>query len=274
MYIGSEFRNSRRTKVLQIIFSGQSRQEMPGYIYLIMMADGVYKIGMTAQTIGPSIKRLGAYPGDSRTVYVRWCEGDVSDMERRLIWEFRRRFGKHQRGNEYFVGPEETMIDIITTFFTDPEHKKSVTCSLEQFLNSEFVNKGDDLCVPLNVFVSHYYLFCTERRLMRFEYGSAPFRRLINCQIIREPRHHRSGYYFATEFIVGVDINPFFDGRLFQHALREKGYDRPTLLKDIYNYMKYKATGISMLTMDKTKEYLQESGFTINHDTREAIPPP
>ena len=118
---------------------------MPGYIYLIMMADGVYKIGMTAQTIGPSIKRLGAYPGDSRTVYVRWCEGDVSDMERRLIWEFRRRFGKHQRGNEYFVGPEETMIDIITTFFTDPEHKKSVTCSLEQFLNSEFVNKGDDL---------------------------------------------------------------------------------------------------------------------------------
>jgi hypothetical protein len=35
---------------------------MPGYIYLIMMADGVYKVGRTHQDYGNHLKRLKSYP--------------------------------------------------------------------------------------------------------------------------------------------------------------------------------------------------------------------
>jgi hypothetical protein len=88
---------------------------MPGYIYLIRMADGVYKIGQTGQEIGPRIKRLGTYPGDSRVVTVVWYSGTVIDAERSILRQFRNLFGSHIRGREYFMGDEKYMINIINT---------------------------------------------------------------------------------------------------------------------------------------------------------------
>lgn len=86
---------------------------MPGYIYLIMMADGVYKVGRTFHKAGPRIRRLEDYPGDSRTIYVRYCE-DEKTVESVILKECRSEFGVHLRGKEYFVGPEKRFIDIIS----------------------------------------------------------------------------------------------------------------------------------------------------------------
>ena len=109
---------------------------MPGYIYLIMMADGVYKVGRTAQTIGPTIKRLGAYPGDSRTVYVRWCEGDVADTEKRILGACRTVFGSHLRGYEYFVGDESRFIRIINEHLDEaPDAEKPKALNIFRRVN-------------------------------------------------------------------------------------------------------------------------------------------
>ncbi len=96
------------------IFS-QPMSSMPGYIYLIRMADGVYKVGRTTQEYGPNLGRLQSYPKDSTVVYIRTCEHDIVVVERYIIRAFRTTFGKHPRGNEYFVGSEPEMIRIINT---------------------------------------------------------------------------------------------------------------------------------------------------------------
>ena len=86
---------------------------MGGYIYLIRMADGVYKVGRTFHSAGPRIRRLEDYPGDSRTVYVRYCDDEIA-AETIILKKFRTEFGSHLRGKEYFVGPEKRFIDIIS----------------------------------------------------------------------------------------------------------------------------------------------------------------
>lgn len=85
---------------------------MPGYIYLIMMADGVYKVGRTRQDYGTHLKRLKSYPADSIIIYVRKTD-DECEVERRIIDTFVKKFGKHPRGFEYFIGDECEMIRII-----------------------------------------------------------------------------------------------------------------------------------------------------------------
>ncbi len=89
---------------------------MPGYIYLIMMADGVYKVGRTFQEYGPRLNRFTAYPGDSELVYVRKCE-DANKFETLILRKCRERFGCHRRGSEYFEGPENEFISIIDEVF-------------------------------------------------------------------------------------------------------------------------------------------------------------
>jgi hypothetical protein len=85
---------------------------MPGYIYLIMMADGVYKVGRTQQEYGTHLKRLKAYPADSSIVYTRKVANEIQ-CEKEVLRVFRREFGTHPRGHEYFKGDEERMIEII-----------------------------------------------------------------------------------------------------------------------------------------------------------------
>jgi hypothetical protein len=83
-----------------------------GYIYLLRMADGVYKVGRTSQETGPRIKRMLGYPGDCRIAIIRWTD-DNENCERKIISEFKNSFGGHIRGREYFLGNEQNMINII-----------------------------------------------------------------------------------------------------------------------------------------------------------------
>jgi hypothetical protein len=85
---------------------------MPGYIYMIMMADGVYKVGRTNQEYGTHLKRLKAYPGDSVIVAVQKVWDDVV-VEKEVLRRCREAFGGHPRGQEYFTGPEREFVKII-----------------------------------------------------------------------------------------------------------------------------------------------------------------
>jgi hypothetical protein len=85
---------------------------MPGYIYLIMMADGVYKVGRTKQDYGTTLKRLRAYPGDSVIVMVQKVYDDVV-VEKEVLRRCRLAFGVHPRGLEYFKGLEDDFMKII-----------------------------------------------------------------------------------------------------------------------------------------------------------------
>lgn len=86
------------------------------------MADDVYKVGRTQQDYGPQLKRFGAYPGDSELVYVRKCTRELVPAESAIIRTFRARFGSHARGNEYFVGDERLMINIINKFLEERDN--------------------------------------------------------------------------------------------------------------------------------------------------------
>ena len=82
------------------------------YIYLIMMADGVYKVGRTEQEYGTHLKRLKAYPADSVIVAIQKVWDGVV-VEREVLRRCRVAFGDHPRGREYFIGPEKELVKII-----------------------------------------------------------------------------------------------------------------------------------------------------------------
>ena len=90
---------------------------MPGYIYLIMMADGVFKVGRTNQACGMNIQRFKAYPADSTVCLVRKYNGKLPELERLILIEFGKQFKKHPRGYEYFTGREDDMINVIHESF-------------------------------------------------------------------------------------------------------------------------------------------------------------
>jgi hypothetical protein len=92
---------------------------MPGYIYLIRMADGVFKVGRTQQEYGTHLKRLKAYPKDSTMIYIRKTD-DECESERCIIAMFVQKFGHHPRGFEYFTGDEKEMVRIIESVL-DPQ---------------------------------------------------------------------------------------------------------------------------------------------------------
>jgi hypothetical protein len=85
---------------------------MPGYIYLVRMADAVYKVGRTFQEYGPNLKRFKAYPRDATVVMVLEVQDYVA-VEHEVLRRCLRAFGGHLRGREFFVGPESEFINII-----------------------------------------------------------------------------------------------------------------------------------------------------------------
>ena len=92
-------------------------KRMPGYIYLIMMADGVYKVGRTEQPCGMNLQRFKKYPADSMVAFVRKYNGNLPELEKMIITEFHQKFKKHIRGHEYFTGVEDYMINVINESF-------------------------------------------------------------------------------------------------------------------------------------------------------------
>ena len=129
---------------------------MPGYIYLIMMADGVYKVGRTQQDSGLDLKRFKAYPRDSTVVFVRSCsEYDVIRYETQVLKRFREEFGKHGRGAEYFAkGPEGPMIRAMNEIM-DVEPQNEFFKRLE---------KGPEFWTPLSFLQVRFDTFCRGHR--------------------------------------------------------------------------------------------------------------
>ena len=90
---------------------------MPGYIYLIMMSDRVYKVGRTQQGWGMNLTRFKSYPSDAQIAFVRKYNGNLVDLEKMILLDFRQRFKQHPRGHEYFTGSEDDMINVIHEAF-------------------------------------------------------------------------------------------------------------------------------------------------------------
>ena len=152
---------------------------MPGYIYLIMMADGVYKVGRTSQDYGTHLKRLKAYPGDSIIAMVLKVHDDVV-VEKEVLRRCRLAFGVHPRGLEYFKGPEDEFMQIIYECKNfrapvpaapkpppvpkPPPGPYKRLNDVEKYLKSKNPVRGPDLFVPLAVIEHAYEEFCKGRR--------------------------------------------------------------------------------------------------------------
>ena len=93
-----------------------SFKAMPGHIYALKAADGIIKVGRTAQEYGPSLRRLRAYPGDSVLLYVRISECEDL-MESKILKRLRELYGDHPRGLEWFSAPEDEVIRVIESVF-------------------------------------------------------------------------------------------------------------------------------------------------------------
>jgi hypothetical protein len=153
------------------------------YIYLIMMADGVYKVGRTEQDFGLDLKRFKSYPRDSTVVFVRMCsEFDVIRYEAQILKKFREEFGKHPRGAEYFIkGPEGPMIRMINEIM-DVEPQAEFFKGLE---------KGPELWVPYSFLQSRFEKFCRANK-----YALRP----LDVKTVFE----RRGCLLECELVLGV----------------------------------------------------------------------
>ena len=144
---------------------------MPGYIYLIMMADGVYKVGRTAQDYGTTLKRLRAYPSDSVIVMVQKVYDDVV-VEKEVLRRCREKFGPHLRGREYFIGSETEIINIIHECMNfqnqnpTPNHVKTEQSSAEIYLMSKNLIIRHDLFAPLLVIEEEFEIYCSQHKIV------------------------------------------------------------------------------------------------------------
>ena len=96
-----------------------------GHIYLLKMADGVYKAGRTENLT----QRLSSYPRDALIIYIRKCPREsVAETERLVLAGLRTNFTSHNRGAEYFTGNENDMIHTINSIIDgDYAFTQSVT---------------------------------------------------------------------------------------------------------------------------------------------------
>lgn len=168
---------------------------MPGYIYLIMMADGVYKVGRTQQDYG---LRLDSYPRDSMIVYIRMFEHDIHLLETNLIRVFKKEFGDHPRGREYFIGDQAIMNSCIENHTDDYRH-------IEEFMNSPDIVHGPDLCVPLDAFERAYMRFCY-RKKYRTPMFNKSVMQILNIHETLKPLRWRHFEYSRGKFVYGVDL--------------------------------------------------------------------
>lgn len=157
---------------------------MPGYIYLVMMADGVYKVGRTQQDYGLDLKRFKAYPRDATIVFVRECsELDVNRFETKILKTLKEELGKHPRGSEYFVGSSRFMILTINDILdADPQ---------AEFLQT--LEYGDDFWIPFDFLQVRFNTFCRvkgyPKRLLTVKSVVETREGLGECEIVRGVRY-------------------------------------------------------------------------------------
>ena len=193
---------------------------MPGYIYLIMMADGVYKVGRTQQDYGNHLKRLKSYPGDSVIAMVLKVHDDVV-VEKEVLRRCRLAFGVHPRGLEYFKGPEDEFMNIIYECknFTPkvpkapkvPKPYKRLN-DVEKYLRSNNPVHGRDLFVPLLVIEHAYEEFCRVRKRVPInfrEHCPLPIVRMEGPVMWKAFKHSPVMTFENPEVVRGVNLRGF-----------------------------------------------------------------
>jgi len=182
---------------------------MPGYIYLLMMADGVYKVGRTEQEYGTHLKRLKSYPADSQIVYVRKVQYDLLSLENHIIDIFKNEFGKHPRGNEYFVGDENRMIEIINGIVNVKPVSAFDKHPLKKFIESDKVIIDPSKYCPLSLFIVKYKVWCrdVDIKVSRFNenFYTGVFS-YYNLCIKTDSLIYNGWLYSNQEFVFGLDF--------------------------------------------------------------------
>lgn len=181
---------------------------MPGYIYLIMMADGVYKVGRTQQDYGNTLKRLKSYPPDSVIVYVRKIQGYINHVESLILELFRNEFGKHVRGNEYFIGDENRMIEIINQVVHVTPASPS-THPLKRFIESDEIIIDKSRLCPLKVLISVYNDWCRRNEIGRSKFNENFYKGVFSqydISVYFSAHKWRDEMYIPQPFVMGMDI--------------------------------------------------------------------
>jgi hypothetical protein len=184
---------------------------MPGYIYLLMMADGVYKVGRTEQEYGTHLKRLKSYPADSVIVYVRKVQDEVQ-YEKEILCVMRNEFGKHTRGHEYFIGDENRMIEIINGIVNIKPVSMFDKHPLKKFIESGDIMLGPSKSCPLDVVIYKYKKWCRRNDIKSSIFNENFYNDMFSHYNIhiRTDTCIWNGFYFQNkEFVFGLEFNTY-----------------------------------------------------------------
>ena len=183
-----------------------------GYIYLVMMADGVHKVGRTVQEHGTHLKRLKNYPADSVIVYVRKVQFDVLSLENHIIELFMNEFGKHPRGHEYFVGDENRMIEIIHQVVNVKPASMFDKHPLKKFIESDNIMLGPSIFCPLDLFIKKYKEWCRRNDIKSSRFNENFYNDVFshyNIQLRTDTRLWEGFYLQNKEFVLGLEFKTY-----------------------------------------------------------------
>ena len=187
---------------------------MPGYIYLIMMADGVYKVGRTEQEYGTHLKRLKSYPADSQIVFVRKTQDAAVNVESDILEMFKNEFGKHPRGKEYFTGDENRMIELINQATNMKPATRLDKHPLKKYIQSGNLVLDPSRYCPLIVFSSEFKIWCRNRLKGQYKFNENFYSDVFshfNAEVRHDSRLWGGGKWENQEFVFGIDLNPVVD---------------------------------------------------------------
>jgi hypothetical protein len=245
---------------------------MPGYIYLIMMADGVYKVGRTQQDYGNYLKRLKSYPPDSQIVYVRKVQGDVLAIETEIIEMFRNEFGKHIRGNEFYLGDENRMIEIIHQVTRTDPVARFKNHALKRFIESDKIIVDPSRSCPLNVMALHFREWCRRNEIGLFKFNENFYKDVFsyyNVQVIQDARSWRENFYSNQPFVLGMDLKTDIE-----MAIDKLTIDRPTHIETVILSIEARILDGLYVSKSEVVSELEKRGYVIAPISGIVHPPP
>lgn len=158
------------------------------YIYLVRMADGVYKVGRTEQDFGLDLKRFRAYPRDATVIFIRTCsELDVTRYETQILRTLKDTCGFHPRGKEYVLPKGPRVVSCLVRIINDIMDSDPQT----EFFKT--LAHGPDRWTPLVFLQARFDIFCRSHR-----YTPRP----LDVETVFEAR----GCVQACELVEGVSI--------------------------------------------------------------------
>jgi hypothetical protein len=105
---------------------------------------------------------------------------------------------------------DQDVWNVVPEYFkTIQKQVAMVTNSLQNFLASEKLRYGPDLCCPQKIFITLFNQHCSENNLGKFKFNpdfyAGPFSSK-NLEVRTETRVYQDQVYSATSFVFGVDV--------------------------------------------------------------------